>query len=511
MTRKMMFIAGVAVIALAAPAAADRGGNKGGGDQPKAERQHRAERPQRAERQQVQRAERPQRAERQQVRRAERPQRAERMQSRQVERAERSGRREIRRAERPQRVERMQARQAERAERSERREFRRAERPQRLERTDRREIGRAERPQRIERQQVRQAARIERKDFGRAERFDRKAVRQAARIERQALRAENRFDRQLIRTASRNEMRPMRDIRQQRVSIGEPIRALALAPVPAIYGTRYVDTNDYYHRYDDDYGYVYRVDRDDNIVRALYPLFGGYSIGDPWPSMYRSSYVPIGYQPYYYDTPDYYHRYDGNAIYRIDAGTQLISGIVALLLGQSLGVGQLLPQTYGAYNVPLQYRANYYDTNDAWYRYGDGFIYQVDPYSRRIEERYPLYADTYMVGQPWPVAYPGYNVPYAYREVYYDTPDAHYRYANNGIYRVDPTTQLITALVALVSGQNFNIGQPMPSGYDVYNVPFAYRDRWYDNEDDYYRYANGYVYEIDADSGLIEEAYPAYA
>ena len=119
--------------------------------------------------------------------------------------------------------------------------------------------------------------------------------------------------------------------------------AAALAPVPAIYGTRYVDTGDYYHRYDDDYGYVYRVDRDDNFVSAMFPLFGGYSSGDPWPSMYRSSYVPLGYQPYYYDTPDYFYRYDGNAIYQIDAGTQLISGIVALLLGQSLGVGQMLP------------------------------------------------------------------------------------------------------------------------------------------------------------------------
>ncbi|HET9355390.1 MAG TPA: hypothetical protein VFO42_04420 [Sphingomicrobium sp.] len=302
----------------------------------------------------------------------------------------------------------------------------------------------------------------------------------------------------------------MRDLSQQRVSIGEPIVAAALAPVPAIYGTRFVDTSDYYHRYDDDYGYVYRVDRDNNFVSAMYPLFGGYSIGDPWPAMYRSSYVPLGYQPYYYDTPDYYYRYDGNAIYQIDAGTQLISGIVALLLGQSLGVGQLLPASYGAYNVPLAYRANYYDSDDTWYRYGDGYIYQVDPYSRRIEERYPLYADSYLIGQPWPVAYPGYNVPYAYRDTYYDTPQYHYRYANGGIYQVDPTTQLITALVALVSGQNFNIGQPMPAGYSAYNVPLAYRDRWYDNGDDYYRYANGYVYEIDADSGLIEDAYPVY-
>ena len=51
----------------------------------------------------------------------------------------------------------------------------------------------------------------------------------------------------------------------------------------------------------------------------------------------------------------------------------------------------MLPASYGAYNVPLAYRSTYYDRDDAWYRYGDGFIYQVDPYSRRIDARYPIY------------------------------------------------------------------------------------------------------------------------
>ena len=137
------------------------------------------------------------------------------------------------------------------------------------------------------------------------------------------------------------------------------------------------------------------------IVRALIPLFGGYGIGDPWPRTYYSSYVPLGYRSYYYDTPDYYYRYDGYGIYRIDAETQLITALVALLTGQGYGVGQMLPASYGAYNVPLAYRSNYYDRDDAWYRYGDGFIYQVDPYSRRIAARYPIYgADyDYMVGR----------------------------------------------------------------------------------------------------------------
>lgn len=299
--------------------------------------------------------------------------------------------------------------------------------------------------------------------------------------------------------------------KQERIRIGERIARNSFASIPTIYRTRYVDTPDYYYRYDDDYGYAYRIDRGDNIVRAMIPLFGGYSIGDPWPTTYRSSYVPYGYQNYYYDTPDYYYRYDGNAIYRIDAGSQLISGIVALLLGQQLGVGQMLPANYGVYNVPLAYRSTYYDRDDAWYRYGDGYIYQVDPYSRRVEARYPTYGGNYLIGEPWPAAYPGYNVPYAYRDLYYDTPQYQYRYANGGIYQVDPTTQLITALVQMISGQQFAVGQPMPAGYGTYNVPFAYRDRYYDTPNDWYRYADGYVYQVDPRSGLIEESYPIYS
>jgi hypothetical protein len=42
-------------------------------------------------------------------------------------------------------------------------------------------------------------------------------------------------------------------------------------------------------------------------------------------------------------------------------------------------------------------------------------------------------------------------------------------------------------------------------------VPFAYRDRYFDSDDEWYRYANGYVYRVDPHSGLIEEAIPVYA
>jgi hypothetical protein len=62
----------------------------------------------------------------------------------------------------------------------------------------------------------------------------------------------------------------------------------------------------------------------------------------------------------------------------------------------------------------------------------------------------------------------------------------------------------VTALLALVTGQNFAVGQPLPAGYDVYNVPFAYRDDYYDDEDDWYRYADGRIYQVDPTTRLIE-------
>jgi hypothetical protein len=274
--------------------------------------------------------------------------------------------------------------------------------------------------------------------------------------------------------------------------------------VPLRYATYFDDDDDYYYRYDGDY--LYRLRDNDNVVLSLFPLLGGaYSVGNQLP-FYQSSYynVPWGYNSLYYDTPDSYYRYGDSAIYQVDPTTQLIAGIVALLTGQSLGIGQMLPMGYDVYNVPYAYRSNYYDTDDMWYRYDDGYIYGVDPRTRLIQSQYPVY-NGYAVGQPWP-AYAGYDydVPGYYDDLYYDQPNYDYRFASGGIYQVDPATQLVTALVALVTGQNFAVGQPLPVGYDAYNVPFAYRDDYYDNDDNWYRYADGRIYQVDPRTRLIE-------
>ena len=506
MTRKILLIAGVAGLALTAPASAEKG-EKGGGDKPqqaeaaqggeqKAQRQERAQRPerqaqaQRPERQaQAQRperqaqAQRPERQERAQVQRAERPQRIERQQQR---------------AERPQRIERQQQRQQQRVDRQ----------ASRVERQERR----VELPQRIERQEriVRDQQRAERRPVERmvdVRSDDRRAFNTA--------RVDGRDFRPVAPLFSGRDMRQMKPFKakfadRRTVSIGDRTGDRSWSPVPAYVASRYVDTPDYYHRYDNDFGSVYRIGRNSGYVQSQYPLFGGYGIGDPWPATYYSSYVPMGYQAQYYDTPDYYYRNDGYGIYQVDSSTQLITALVALLTGQGYGIGQSLPASYGAYNVPLDYRSRYADSDDSLYRYGDGFIYQVDPNSRRIAERYPLYTDNYYVGEAWPAAYPDYNVPYGYRSTYYDTPQYHYRYADGGIYQVDPTNQVILALAALLSGDQFGVGQQMPNGYDSYNIPVDYRDRYADSDNQWYRYANGSVYQIDPRSGLIEEAYPVY-
>jgi hypothetical protein len=245
-------------------------------------------------------------------------------------------------------------------------------------------------------------------------------------------------------------------------------------------------------------------------------LGGAFSTGRLLPYGYDSYNVPYAYRSLYYDTPDYFYRYGNGGIYQVDSDTLMIQAVVALLTGQTLGIGQRLPMGYDVYNVPYQYRSSYFDSDDMWYRYDDGFIYGVDPYSRMIETMYPVSYGGYAVGYPVPAygsyggyaAYPSYASYGGYQNLYYGAPGYNYQYANYGIYQVDPATQLISALVALVSGSNLGIGQQLPLGYDAYNVPYAYRSTYFDTDDSWYRYDDGYIYEVDPYSRVIEAAIP---
>ncbi|MEO6580071.1 MAG: hypothetical protein ABIN83_02830 [Sphingomicrobium sp.] len=154
--------------------------------------------------------------------------------------------------------------------------------------------------------------------------------------------------------------------------------------LPYQYRSWYRDDQQHFYRAGD--GYIYQVNRSNNLIDGLIPLFGSgnyYSLGDQWPQSYDFYNVPYQYRDYYADTGGYDYRYSDGAIYRLNSNSGVIDGIVALLAGD-LGVGQQLPMGYDAYNVPLDYRDRYYDTADNWYRYNDGYIYQVDPKTRLI-------------------------------------------------------------------------------------------------------------------------------
>ena len=55
-------------------------------------------------------------------------------------------------------------------------------------------------------------------------------------------------------------------------------------------------------------------------------------------------------------------------------------------------------------------------------------------------------------------------------------------------------------------GNYFAVGQQMPLGYDVYNVPYSYLDRYVDGPDANYRYSDGYIYEVDPTTQLVQAA-----
>lgn len=147
------------------------------------------------------------------------------------------------------------------------------------------------------------------------------------------------------------------------------------------------------------------------------------------------------------------------------------------------------------FGIPLRTRADYV--------YYDGYLV---PASGSGLSYIPLLGGALAVGQMWPEAYPSLQLADWQRD-YYDFEGARdYRYADNVVYQVDPETAAIEAVVALLTGSDFTVGQRMPVGYDVYNVPAAYQDEYYDTDDAMYRYADGRVYQIDPVTLLIQQA-----
>ena len=160
-----------------------------------------------------------------------------------------------------------------------------------------------------------------------------------------------------------------------------------------------------------------------------------------------------------------------------------------------------------------QVRTVYYDQPDWWgysglpsgrYRYDDGYLFSLNR-DNRISGFVPLLAGALGLGEVWPTYYEPQPLDSYYR-AYYDLGPQGYRYADDVIYRVDPETAVINSVAALLTGDQFTVGQRMPAGYGIYNVPYDYRDRYYDTPTANYRYADGYIYEVDPETQLIAAA-----
>lgn len=137
------------------------------------------------------------------------------------------------------------------------------------------------------------------------------------------------------------------------------------------------------------------------------------------------------------------------------------------------------------------------------YRYDNGYLYRLNP-DGGLLGYLPALGGALAPGAVWPAQY-GYQPVPPYYGDYYRLGDRYsYRYADGVLYGVDPQTQAIGQVAALLTGQQWTVGQAMPAGYDVYNLPYAYRDRYPDTPQSLYRYNDGYVYQVDPTTRLVQ-------
>lgn len=139
------------------------------------------------------------------------------------------------------------------------------------------------------------------------------------------------------------------------------------------------------------------------------------------------------------------------------------------------------------------------------YRYADGYMLRLGA-GDSVLSYIPLLGGALGIGQVWPSAYQPVALPSYYDGYYGLGPEDSYRYYDDAIYRVDPETAAIQSVAALLTGNDIGIGEPMPAGYDIYNVPYGYRDQYYDGPDALYRYSDGYVYQLDPTTRLVQAA-----
>jgi hypothetical protein len=139
---------------------------------------------------------------------------------------------------------------------------------------------------------------------------------------------------------------------------------------------------------------------------------------------------------------------------------------------------------------------------DGRFFYDNGYLLRLGS-GGGISGYIPLLGGALSVGNQWPDYYRSEQLPDYYSQFYgLGQPDS-YRYADDVLYRLDPETAAITSIAALLTGDQFTVGQPIPRGYDAYNVPFNYRDQYRDSPDRNFRYSDGYVYQVDPETRLV--------
>ena len=200
-------------------------------------------------------------------------------------------------------------------------------------------------------------------------------------------------------------------------------------------------------------------------------------------------------------------RYD-NSFYSRDHARSVVIGCPPGLAKKRNGCtppGQMNERSpvFGYTYRPSLFGLSHYGSGR--YYYDDGYLFRLGN-NGGIAGYIPLLGGALAIGNAWPASYASYDLPDYYVDYYNLGDPQSYRYADNVVYRVDPKSAAITSIAALLTGDDFTVGQPMPLGYDVYNVPYAYRDRYHDTPDAHYRYADGYVYRIDPETQLIAAA-----
>ncbi|CAN5207343.1 hypothetical protein BH10PSE1_BH10PSE1_23450 [soil metagenome] len=166
--------------------------------------------------------------------------------------------------------------------------------------------------------------------------------------------------------------------------------------------------------------------------------------------------------------------------------------------GQARQLQQQDHSRYDRYDYLWQARNDEYR-----YQYREGYLYRLTPQGGLLGYL-PVLGGALWTGNAWPGQYAYEPVP-SYVSRYYGLNDRDaYRYADGVLYGVNPQTQAITQVAALLTGQDWTVGQRMPSGYDVYNVPYDYRDRYRDTPQSLYRYNDGYVYQVDPTTQMVQ-------